>query len=102
MTLLDDILQPGPKLDVLVTSITDVEGSPSTDPATAMEAWEWLEENHPWDGYTLALLKPSKYDYRPGVYLVGYTLEGVISQGQDYPHAIALAVVRAGKALEII
>lgn len=69
----------------------------STDDAFAMQAWAWLEENHPWkkDGDTLALMR---YDDKPSVCrLMGYDLFETVAVGDTYPHAISLAILEVGK-----
>lgn len=74
----------------------------STDPAHAMEAWAWLEENNPWDGglvlYRSSDGEPtvSKQFFNEGKYY------NVFIQGTTYPHAISLAIIAAGKVLGVI
>lgn len=102
---LNNILQPGPKLDTLVTLITDIEGKPSTDSAAAMQAWEWLENNKPREWERIALIRDD--DRIPAVVEIGdncaletpgyYVVSLVI--GQTYPHAICLAVVEAARLI---
>lgn len=79
----------------------------STIMNAAMEAWEWLEQNHP-QGGTLILGKASEYDElgyprngRPGVCRVtsGWPCNNIepVATGETYPHAICLAVLEASK-----
>jgi hypothetical protein len=105
-------MQPGRELDALVARVIGWNGvswtgeSPaySTDPAAAMQAWAWLEENNPWkrpDTIAFALTRDD--DGRPSVlHIYGYDEYETITTGNDYPHVIALAVVKAGKALGVI
>lgn len=98
-------MQPGRELDALVAKVmgqhyVDLwECRYSVDGRAAMQAWAWLEENHPWkiDGASVALM----YYDSPSVCLVGNYAELLVA-GIDYPHAIALAVVEAGKVLGVI
>lgn len=71
----------------------------STDPAAAMEAWEWLENNNPWKPSVLALMRS---EGNPAVVRIDYEPMNEIAFGVSYPHAIALAVVEAGKVLGVI
>lgn len=74
----------------------------STDWAAAGEAWEWLEENHPWEGLCL-WLGHNCPDCTPCVFVTrenGKTDEDFYVFGQTYPHAIALAVVEAAKVIK--
>lgn len=92
-------LQPGPELDILVARAMGKLNvlSYSTDSRFAMQAWEWLEENNPWKPDYLALMRFSK----PCVCQVYYEINE-LTTGQTYPHAIALAVVEAGKVMGVI
>lgn len=98
-------MQPGQELDALVARVigwiswTGETPAYSTDPAAAMEAWGWLEENMPesW-GVPLALTR-DYYSNAPSVVFRRKGVDMVIS-GETYSHAIALAVVKAGKEME--
>lgn len=130
------MMQPGRELDALVArvmgqSVTFPE-SYSEEDEPAMQAWAWLEENHPWtqqgnawpwqQGIKAAILLGRDYsgqedNPRPSVLVMQRadwwcfpddeieegTKEGrcFFIPGTTYPHAIALAVVEAGKALGV-
>lgn len=75
----------------------------SADIADAWVAWEWLEENHPWE---LISLHRDTETGKPCVAVVDYMPKGLEDtgqlkqfrfQGETYPHAICLAVIEAGK-----
>lgn len=76
----------------------------STDPAAAMEAWAWLEENNPWkrpDTIAFALTRDDNGS--PSVlHIYGYDEYSTIAIGSTYPHAISLAVCEAGKLLGVV
>lgn len=93
----------------------------SADPAAAMEAWAWLEEHNPWehnregkadlmlgrygdDSKPAVFIMAERWEYYPEAYNGGYSgkLPNMAISGTTYPHAIALAIVEAGKALGVI
>lgn len=84
-------------------NISDFLPHYSADWAAAGQAWEWLEQNHPWrtgewqediclgrnsTGQPSVIILEMQLDNKPNEYIMG----------QTYPHAIALAVVEAAKA----
>lgn len=79
----------------------------STDPATAMQAWEWLEQNNPWqsedgaiDRQLLLGIDHRESDGKPCVLFYDWHLDfppDVFVKGVAYPHAIALAVIEVGR-----
>lgn len=106
-------MQPGRELDAAVARVILGEEYDewsmlldySTAPAAALLAWAWLEEHHPWtDAWgEIRLFLGRDYYKRPAVFtLFDYRLDKCIAVGTTYPHAVALAVVEAGKALEVI
>jgi hypothetical protein len=65
----------------------------STEWEFAGEAWEWLVKNHPWKPSNIFLTQ-----YRQQAQVVRLDISNkwtAISEGDTYPHAIALAVVAA-------
>lgn len=78
----------------------------STDTAASMEAFGWLEENHPWlyldrwGGQKADLLLGRK-DGKPAVYVMrsywdSSNMDGGVNlaiTGETYPHAICLAIL---------
>lgn len=109
-------LQPGRELDIQVmrvmhrvnvanhlrlavySKVIDSGGDAppfSTNLTVAMGAWAWLEDNHPWKGDTLALMR---YDNKPSVCrLMDYDMIDTVATGDTYPHAIALAILEISK-----
>jgi hypothetical protein len=112
------IMEPERELDKLVAKIIAQRGRIalpySTDMGAAWKAWEWLEQNHPWQPSAPMLGKALQFDetgyqnIHPSVLLGGTWWEGefeqlklkVVARGETYPHAIALAVVEVGKCLQ--
>lgn len=100
----DAVMQPGAELDALVARVMGLdyvdlwECRFSGDGRAALEAWAWLEENHPWQPRGVALQRSRG---KPAVYLTHYD-DITLTTGETYAHAIALAVVEAGKALGVI
>lgn len=100
---------PGPELDILVALAMGKLNvlSYSTDSRFAMQAWEWLQNNHPWseEGVFLGRETNAWEDIikQPAVFrYVGYEELGTVCVGQTDCHAIALAVVEAGRVMGVI
>lgn len=105
-------MQPSLELNQLVAKMIGWTGEPlprfSIDPAAAMEAWAWLEENNPWSEATLMLGRDKdtgnpaviRWDVDDG-YWHNWQPE-VIATGTTYPHAIALAILEVGRHLGMI
>lgn len=75
----------------------------SADGKAAMDAWAWLEENKPesWERLVLGRddnSRPAVVEIAGGSQFEGHFIEP-IAAGKTYPHAIALAVVEAGKVI---
>lgn len=76
----------------------------STNPTVAMGAWEWLEKNNPWKETSL-MLGRDFFTEKPAVIkwddpYSEWEAE-TIAEGDTYPHAISLAVVKAAKVKEV-
>lgn len=106
-------VKPGRELDKLVAEAIGQKGSIalpySTEMGAAWQAWEWLEENKP-GGWEWVLLGLSSISEKPAVQIMesrdNTEKEGWLiwvveleTEGESYPHAIALAVVEADKWL---
>lgn len=105
-------IKPGRELDELVTKamgldiVDDDDWGPdgprqwSTDPAVALEAWDWLEKHNPWPHSALYLGRHPDVDSTPPGVIVSF-LDDIgnlkIWVGETYPHAIAIAIVEVGK-----
>lgn len=73
----------------------------STDIRKAMEAWEWLEQNNPWGQIAFSRSKgqPCVLQLSPPFtrnFPNSWDVEE-ITVGESYPHAIALAVIKASE-----
>lgn len=63
----------------------------STRVDMAMEAWEWLEKNNPWNESLIMGRLHRQQGFDP--FVGRYGLDDIIAWGETYPHAICLAVL---------
>lgn len=95
-------MKPGRELDKLVAKIVGYPGrippQYSTSSVKAIELFEWLEQNNPWDGSLIMgrLFRQQGF----GPFIGRYGLDDVIAWGDTYPHAICLAILEVAKVIE--